>query len=307
MNKQEQIEAKRIKPIEVGDTVRITVPYKVKTTTKVKVGRKNTFVDELVDKIFRIEGPVIKIDGDEIHVQLNSSSVPSEIDEEIHEYYPERYTKVGKTHRKYVSPTFHECGANSFGKYKRRIDFYNQDISSLLSKAGYRGRGENFEKADENKISINFDPFVLDANGQRQHFQRGLVWTLEQKQLLIESIYQGIEIGKFLFRFNSWQRREKEREESGRGHDFDCIDGKQRFFAILDFLQNKYPDSHGNYWKDLSSNAHGRFTNYGNLSYGQMPEDATDEEVIDNFLTLNFTGTPMSPEHIEYVRSINVK
>jgi hypothetical protein len=38
-----------------------------------------------------------------------------------------------------------------------------------------------------------------------------------------------------------------------------------------------------------------------------MGEDATDEDVVDNFLTLNHTGVPMSPEHIEYVKAINMK
>jgi hypothetical protein len=100
---------------------------------------------------------------------------------------------------------------------------------------------------------------------------------------------------------------EREFKETGERHSWDCVDGKQRFFAILEFLQNKYPDSHGNYWNDLSPKAQRRFLDFANLSYGELGENATDEDVIDNFLTLNFTGVPMSREHIEYVKSFNMK
>ena len=191
----------------------------------------------------------------------------------------------------------------------RSISFYNQDLWQILFKAGYGKRTDDFSQieTDNGYGRVNFNPFVIDANGNRQYYQRDLVWTLEQKQLLIDSIYQGIEIGKFLFRYNAWERMKQEEKETGVSHSWDCVDGKQRFFAILDFLQNKFPDSYGNYWSDLSADAHRRFLNYPNLSYGELPESATDEDVIDNFLTLNFTGTPMSKEHIEYVKSFNMK
>jgi hypothetical protein len=58
---------------------------------------------------------------------------------------------------------------------------------------------------------------------------------------------------------------------------------------------------------DLSGNAQRRFFNYSNLSLGELSESATDEDVIDNFLTLNFTGVPMSQNHIEYIKSIKMR
>jgi hypothetical protein len=39
----------------------------------------------------------------------------------------------------------------------------------------------------------------------------------------------------------------------------------------------------------------------------ELSESATDEDVIDNFLTLNFTGVPMSQNHIEYIKSIKMR
>ena len=46
--------------------------------------------------------------------------------------------------------------------------------------------------------------------------------------------------------------------------------------------------------------------NYSKLSYGKLDENTTDEDTINVFLTLNFTGTPMSKEHIKYVQSIKM-
>lgn len=309
MNKLEQIALKKIKPIEVGDYVKIVVFYTKEITEKVKVGRKNEWVKKPVNETFETKGTVRKIVDDKLHVGLSSVSIPYELRDILPTHYEERHSQYTIVDANYVKPTYYECGSNPFCKEKRRISFYNQDISSILLKAGYGRRSDDFKKQDDDRDwnRVNFNPFVIDANGQRQYYQRDLVWTLEQKQLLIESIYNDIEIGKFLFRYNAWGRMEKEKEETGVGHSFDCVDGKQRFFAILHFVQNKYPDNRGNYWDDLCANAHRRFLNYGNLSYGELPESATDEDVIDNFLTLNFTGVPMSKDHIEYVKSFNMK
>lgn len=301
---------KAAKPIEVGDSVNIQVPYVKSSSTMEGRGKKRHEVITKEDKVFDTDGTVTKIVGKKYHFTMFSVSVPTELNKVIETYYPKQYSTVGIVDAKYVHPTFLECGANPFSKEKRRINYYNQDISAVLSKAGYGRSGEDYESPTTSLKDIgkvNFDPYIIDDKGNRQHYQRGLVWTLQQKQLLIESIYEGIEIGKFLFRHNHWNRLEAERIESGHGYSFDCVDGKQRFFAILHFIQNQFPDSHGNYWKELSANSHRRLLNYANLSFGELPEDATDQDVIDNFLTLNHTGTPMSPEHLAYVKSLNVK
>lgn len=307
MNKQEQIDAKAKKPIEVGDVVFIKIPYVVTTIKEIGRGKKKESVTETIDKIFNTEGKVLEIKDDKYHIELPSTSIPFDLDDKIKTFYTAKTNKIGVVDLKYLSPTFDECGANPFVKERTRISFYNKDIGSLLFSAGYGRRSNDFNEVDEEyKHRVNFNPYIIDADGNKQFYQRDLVWSLEQKQLLIESIYNNIEIGKILYRYNSWARLTKQEIEDGVGYNFDCVDGKQRFFAILHFLQNKYPDMHGNYWDDLSGQAHSRFLNYGNLSYGEMSEDATDEDVVDNFLRLNHTGVPMSIEHIQFVQSIKM-
>lgn len=288
----------------------IQIPYTRKEIKTEGRGKKKTTTQIEINEVFTLEGTVLNIIDGTYKVHRPSVRIPSEINDVLKSGYDHRSEGWVLANSEYVSPTFYDCGSNPFAKEKCRITFYNQELSSILFKAGYGRRSDDFSKMDNEDrdwSKVNFNPYVIDKNGNKQFYQRDLIWTQEQKQLLIDSIYNGIEIGKFLFRYNSWSRMEKEFAETGEKHSWDCIDGKQRFFAILEFLQNKYPDSYGNYWSDLSENAHRKFLNFANLSYGELGENATDDDVIDNFLTLNFTGVPMSKEHIEYVRSFNMK
>ena len=327
--KQEQIAAKKEKPIEIGDYVSINVPYIYKETISEGKGKKKIY--KTIDKegIFTTNGYVNKSISNTPHglvyeVKLGSIRVPNEISLKGISTSYQGTIRHECFKAEHVSPTFDECGANPFKKEQFRVSFYNQDISSILFKACYgrrsnddfnepnysvhSGNGSIREKqfADKTYGGVDFNPYIIDANGNKQFYQRDLVWNLEQKQLLIDSIYNGIEIGKFLFRYKSWTKLEEGMTNNGHGYSWECVDGKQRFFAILHFVQNKYPDSNGNYWNDLSEIAKDKLLGYHNLSYGEMGETAKDGDVIETFLTLNFTGTPMSKEHIQFVQSFKM-
>lgn len=309
MTKEEQILEKNAAPIKIGDRVLIQTIYEKSKTETVGKGKNKQVVTTTEKTIFGIDGKVLAINDTSFKISMNNVNVPYELNAIITVGYDDK-EKYGIVPKGLVYRTFYECGANPFGKEKRQISFYNQDIGSIIHKAGYGRKNQDYnieELRHGNIAGINFNPFVTDANGVKQHFQRDFVWTIEENQMLLESIYNSIEIGKFLFRYNAWKRIEQAEANGETPYSFDCVDGKQRFNAILTFLQNKYPDAHGSYWSDLSNDAQRRFMNYSNLSYGELPETATDEDVIDNFLTLNFTGVPMSAEHIAYVKSFNMK
>jgi hypothetical protein len=338
LNKQKQIEAKQIKPIVVGDVVGIVVPYTTKELVTEGRGKNKITKEVEISQIFRTDGRVEKIYidletqgldgksfiGKSYQISIGSIRIPTEVETlGVKTTYKDR-EKCCTVNSEYVKPTYYECGSNPFAKEKVRVNFYNQDIASLLFKACYGRRDGNFENpvysthsgngTEHDKAfkgithgGVNFNPFVIDAEGNKQFYQRELIWTLEQKQLLIDSIYNGIEIGKFLFRYNTWSKIEEGMTNDGHGYSWDCVDGKQRFMAILHFVQNKYPDSYGNYWNDLSENAQGKLLNYHNLSYGEMGESTKDSDVVDTFLTMNHSGVPMSKEHIEYVQQFRMK
>lgn len=69
-----------------------------------------------------------------------------------------------------------------------------------------------------------------------RRYQRKLVWTLEEKQLLINSIVNKYPIPAILV---------AERKEDNK---FEIIDGLQRLHAIISFIENRYADKNGKYF-----------------------------------------------------------
>lgn len=76
----------------------------------------------------------------------------------------------------------------------------------------------------ENKLFVN------------RRYQRKLVWTLEEKQKLIDSILKKYPIPAILI---------AEREEHGT---YEIIDGLQRLHAILSFIETSFPTLQGEYF-----------------------------------------------------------
>ena len=60
-------------------------------------------------------------------------------------------------------------------------------------------------------------------------FQRPAVWTIPQKQLLIDSILRGYDVPKFYWRL-----------KSKKPDLYEVVDGQQRLRAIWEFLGGKY-------------------------------------------------------------------
>ena len=85
---------------------------------------------------------------------------------------------------------------------------------------------------------------------------------------------------------------------------YDIIDGKQRLTTIQKFLNNEFTDRFGNYFEDLSDQAQRKFTDHQLFSYNEMSGSVTDEDVLKQFLSINFAGVPQSIEHINYVESL---
>lgn len=156
-------------------------------------------------------------------------------------------------------------------------------------------------------MEMNWNPTITDENGNDVVYQRDFCWSLKDNQLLIDSIYNHLDIGKIVVRKRGffWVR---EQFKLGKKVAFkDIVDGKQRLNAIISFIRGDFADSNGFYWDDLSTDAQRQFLNFQGVSYGEIEEGATDEDVKNIFLGINFTGVQMSQEHIDFVKSINLK
>ena len=156
---------------------------------------------------------------------------------------------------------------------------------------------------------LNFNPFVYGKNGERLYYQRDYVWTLEDEQNFIESMYNHLNLGAIVLRKRAWDWLEKE-AAARNGEDkndlgfFDVVDGKQRLHTLMRFISDQFPDKNGNYYSDFSQYAQRRFNECGTLSVLEMEEGGNDAETLRVFLNVNYTGRPLSKEHLDYVRGL---
>jgi len=130
----------------------------------------------------------------------------------------------------------------------------------------------------------------LDMNPK---YQRGNVWSQEQKVALIDSIFRNVDIGKFTI----IRRRFREDLE----HYYEVLDGKQRITAIAEFFEGRF-EYRGKKFYDLHPLDQIHFKNYA-ISYAEI-EPLTDEQKYRYFLKLNTTGQPHDEEHLEKVRKM---
>ena len=156
---------------------------------------------------------------------------------------------------------------------------------------------------------LNFNPFVYDKDGNRLYYQRDYVWTLEDEQNFIESMYNHLNLGTVVFRKRSWQWLEKEtsmrdsKDNSDLGF-FDIVDGKQRLHTIKRFMTDQFPDKQGNFFSDFSEIAKRRFEECGSMGVLEIQDEASEDDVLRVFLNVNYTGRPLSQEHLDYVRDL---
>lgn len=202
-------------------------------------------------------------------------------------------------------------GKNPFSDKRDSIRNINYQLSSVIhTLALVENRQEKPYVSNGAEIGdCSFNPFVYDDDGNKKYYQRDFVWSLKDKQFLVDSIYNNIDCGKILIRKRSFAEIDRMTKEGESDVHFnDVVDGKQRLGAIKDFMQNKFKDSQGNYYKDLSANAKWRFTEHQLFSYSELPENTTDKEVLEQFLKLNVCGRPQDPKHIskvaEYLKMI---
>lgn len=92
---------------------------------------------------------------------------------------------------------------------------------------------ETYALAHNNVLSVYSDKDRIDLAPPYQ--RQGDVWSLEKKQLLIDSIINRYDIPKLYF------HRLERGESRKRKKDFAVVDGRQRLEAIFGFLDGTYP------------------------------------------------------------------
>jgi hypothetical protein len=147
-----------------------------------------------------------------------------------------------------------------------RMRFSQQTINSLFVKTHFFG--------------VDFEP----------EYQRDFVWTLEDKIALIDSIFENVEIGKFVFISLDYEKK----------NGYEILDGKQRLKTLLDFYEDRFQYG-GKYFSDLSIGEQDFFLNYP-VSIAETRDELTREQKLRYFLKLNKHGHVMAKEQLDKVR-----
>jgi len=127
----------------------------------------------------------------------------------------------------------------------------------------------------------------FDVEYQREH-----VWQLKDKIALIDSIFNNIDIGKFVF---------VQKNEATKGKYYEVIDGKQRLTAVCQFYEDRFKYK-GKYFSELSNKDRYKILNHS-VTYGYL-ENPTKEAIYSTFIKMNTCGKPMETKHLDKVRKL---
>jgi len=147
-----------------------------------------------------------------------------------------------------------------------RVHFNDSDIQSLLH--------------DYYSFGINMDP----------EYQREIVWTIEDKEKLLDSIFLNADIGKFVLYEPEYGLYEEKM--------YEILDGKQRLTTLIEYYENRFP-YRGVYYNDLSPSDKSYFKHH-RIQTAKL-RNLDKEAVLEQFIRLNTTGKPMDISHLEKV------
>lgn len=147
-------------------------------------------------------------------------------------------------------------------------------------------------------------------------YQRDYVWTDENKDALIDSIFERLDIGAFLLiRHAGFNHTDASAIRTYRTLDGDLvqipatedyttaiIDGQQRLTTIVQFMLDKRP-YRGVYFSQLNGRDKQEFENHTVQFRIIEEEKVSRKEVLRMFLQSN-RGVPQSPEHIAKVQAM---
>lgn len=270
-SKQQMIEEFLATPIQIGETVIV----------------KRTQTGSIHD---RNEDVAVQISG-----RNDDGTYRATYNDELH--YKPFWLNLDSIPEDNISRRTGGIGANPLKQYREghyRTQVFKYDNDGILSMLNLSDRENALSEALGNEIPhCSFDPFVTLKDGRKYFYQRELVWTLEDKQELIESVYRGLDCGKVVIRERPWNLVEKYIKGGGDPQYMglhDVVDGKQRIHALYEFVHDKFPDKHGNYWSDLSNIAQSMFRMSQNFATVMLREDATDLDTLRTFQNVNTRG-----------------
>jgi len=127
-------------------------------------------------------------------------------------------------------------------------------------------------------------------------YQRGYVWTEQDKVNYIQSAFEDRDLGKFVF----------VEDTSYKEYRLEVLDGKQRMSALLDFTCSLISYK-GVYWHELSKRDRRSFGDRM-VQYATIDRNRYSRaDLLKLFLEVNAAGVPQTEEHLDFVRELLIQ
>lgn len=152
--------------------------------------------------------------------------------------------------------------------------------NSALSRLHYSNRSMYSLLSFQYLFGVDFNP----------DYQRGSVWDDEDREKLLDSIFMGREIGRFVFKQLPFTRT------SNDGNYYEIVDGKQRMLTLLAFYENRFPYK-GVFYNDLSAQDKNWFMD-ASIGVAEIDQSVTRAEVLEIFLAMNEGGQFFTPYNV---------
>lgn len=162
--------------------------------------------------------------------------------------------------------------------------FANRD--SALARLHYSNRSVYSLLCYHYLFGVDFNP----------DYQRGSVWDDGDREKLLDSIFAGREIGRFVFKQLPFTRTNDD------GNYYEIVDGKQRMLTLLAFYENRFPYK-GVSYNDLSPQDKNWFMD-ASIGIAEIDQNVTRAEVLEIFLALNEGGKPVAKEVLDHARDL---
>lgn len=193
------------------------------------------------------------------------------------------------THNNYGNP--YDSHRKFYAAWHEVETYYSEKDLEKVPRLSYR---------DEVKInfSASFIARIISAyyhgTNMDTPYQRGHVWGPEDKVRLIDSIFNNVDIGKFVLiqlPFND-----------PSGCHYEILDGKQRMQAIIEFYEGRF-EYKGFKFRDMHPFDRSHLENYL-VHIAEVSEGMSEKQKCQYFVKLNSYGKPQDEKHLAAVRAM---
>lgn len=157
-------------------------------------------------------------------------------------------------------------------------------------------------------VTITFDSILRTLETYKSEclldldpeFQRGYVWTEQQKERYVEFLLKGGNSARdILFNYAFWNvKRQMKPSKDPLLNRMVIVDGKQRLSAIAGFMEDKVK-AFGSYYSEFTG--HLRCVNYLTFHINEL---GTRKEVLEWYLQLNSGGTVHTEDELTKVKRL---